>query len=277
MAAAERAVLQYPPMSLGLVFKGPEGIVLAADSRVTLTVMQQLPNGQQVLIPATYDHASKLLTSKAQPYVAAVTFGAGVIGQNEPRTAVSFMPEFDTEIGAQRLSVEQFAERLGAFFDKQWKKAGMDPNPPQGQEMIFFVAGYDEGAPYGRAFEVKVPINLKPVESLPDFGVQWGGQREVVDRLIQGFDFRLPEVVENILGKHDPDLEKKLKEQFALPIPWQFLPLQDCIDVVISMLRVTITLQQWMIGVRGVGGAIDVATITRMDGFQTRANKANTR
>ena len=65
-------------MSLGIALKGTEGIVLAADSRVTL--FGQMPTatpGQQMLIPATFDNASKILKTGCQKYVAAVTFGAG--------------------------------------------------------------------------------------------------------------------------------------------------------------------------------------------------------
>lgn len=46
-------------MSLGIAFKGPEGIVLAVDSRVTLT--QAITVGSQViLVPSTYDNAIKI-------------------------------------------------------------------------------------------------------------------------------------------------------------------------------------------------------------------------
>jgi hypothetical protein len=54
----------------------------------------------------------------------------------------------------------------------------------------------------------------------------------------------------------------------AIPIPYQFLPLQDCVDLAIFLIKTTSTLQRWTTGVRGVGGAIDVATITRTDGFR---------
>ncbi len=47
-------------MSLGMIFKGPEGIVLAADSRVTLNAT--IPNSNPLIqIPATFDYATKLL------------------------------------------------------------------------------------------------------------------------------------------------------------------------------------------------------------------------
>lgn len=55
---------------------------------------------------------------------------------------------------------------------------------------------------------------------------------------------------------------------FNLPIPYQFLPLQDCVDLSIFLVRTTIELQKWMIDIRGVGGVIDVATITRTEGFK---------
>jgi hypothetical protein len=52
-------------MSLGIIFKGTEGIVLAADSRVTLMAtlpsLQTPAGNQQILVPATFDNASKLL------------------------------------------------------------------------------------------------------------------------------------------------------------------------------------------------------------------------
>ena len=124
-------------MSLGIAFKGTEGIVLAADSRVTL--MATLPNlapknptePQQVyIVPATFDNASKLLRVKGQDFVGAVTFGAGSIGAGQPRTASSYLPEFESELSNQsRLTVEDFARKLADFFLRQWKANKMPSNP----------------------------------------------------------------------------------------------------------------------------------------------------
>ena len=68
-------------MSLGIAFKGAEGIVLAADSRVTLLAGVQLPGlnlpqGTSLVVPATFDNATKLISTKSQTHVAAVTFGS---------------------------------------------------------------------------------------------------------------------------------------------------------------------------------------------------------
>src|SRR5437870_3904038 len=103
------------PMSLGIAFKGPEGLVLAADSRVTLLAQLQgvpLPGGAQVVMPATFDNATKLLSVPSQKHIAAITYGAGAIGLQAPRTAASFMPEFDFKLCEKtkaRLTVEKFA------------------------------------------------------------------------------------------------------------------------------------------------------------------------
>jgi hypothetical protein len=274
-------------MSLGIAFKGPEGLVLAADSRVTLLAQIQglaAPQGVQVLVPATFDNATKLLSVPSQNHVAAITYGAGAIGLQAPRTAASFMPEFDFNLTQKmkggRLTVEQFAKALSDFFAGHWAAAGMPAaGTPvaQNQDMIFIVAGYDdEKAPYGRIYEVKIPSSPTPGELLPgnQFGAAWGGQREMTDRLLQGFDQQVPMLVQKHLNVPVANqeaaaaaLSAALSEKLTIPIPWQFLPLQDCVDLSIFLLRTTITLQKWTVGIRGVGGAIDLATITRTGGF----------
>jgi len=262
-------------MSLGIAFKGPEGIVLAADSRVTLTAQLQQPNQPPIILPSTFDNAVKLLSVKGQKYVGAVTYGAGAIGQAEPRTAHSYIPEFEQELGnanpdANRLSVEDFSSRLSHFFLKKWQDQKM---PSKGQDMAFLVGGYDKGAPYGRVFEFFIPSLPTPVEKnsgIGEFGLVWGGQREYADRLIQGFDDRLPELAKGFLNLDDQKRDEfrlRLKAQLQPPVPFAFLPLQDCVDFSIFLIRTTITMQHWLVGLRGVGGAIDVAVITRTDGF----------
>lgn len=262
-------------MSLGIAFKGPEGIVLAADSRVTLTNQFQVPNQPPLLLSSTYDNATKLLRVKGQEFVGAVTFGAGAIGQNEPRTAHSYIPEFEQELkDEKRLSVLEFANRLSKFFLEKWNAEKIPYMP--GQDMVFFVGGYDEGAPYGKVYEIYIPSHPTPVEKnngsgQSQFGLTWGGQREYTDRLIHGFDGRLPEITKNILGLDDKKkdaLTQAWKSQVQAPVPYAFLPLQDCVDFAIFLIRATITMQHWMIGIRGVGGAIDVAVITRAKGFE---------
>ena len=268
-------------MSLGIAFKGAEGIVLAADSRVTLSAVNDKVVPNQVL-PAYYDNATKLLRVNGQEYVGAVTYGAGAIGQRSPRTAHSYLPEFEAELasdGNGRLSVEDFASKLSDFFMRQWQAEQMPLDIPP---MTFLVGGYDEGEPYGKVFECFVPSAPQPKEQHPgsdQFGMVWGGQKEFTDRIITGFDGQLPGIVQNILGLSDDDtnaLGTQLKENLQANIPFPFLPLQDSVDLSILLIRTTISVQNWIVGVRGVGGPIDVATITRTDGFKPVQQKSIT-
>jgi hypothetical protein len=261
-------------MSLGIAFKGPEGIVIAADSRVTLT--GTMPSGQTV--QSSYDNATKLLKVKGQDFVGVVTYGAGSIGSMEPRTAHSFLPEFESELhaaGESRLSVEEFSSRLSTFFVARWNAGGM---PAAADPMVFLIAGFDEGSVYGKVFQVVVPASPTPVEQTVDvFGLTFGGQVELVQRMLGGYDPRAVEVAQSALGldaAQAATLRTALTQQLGLAIPYQFLPLQDCVDLVIFLVRSTVMVHKWLVGTRGVGGAIDVATITRTEGFQAIQTKS---
>lgn len=258
-------------MSLGIVFKSPEGLVLAVDSRVTLTA--QLPNNTS--IPATYDNATKLLRVKGQDYIGVVTFGQGVLGQAAIRTAHSYLPELEAELADEpRLTVEDFARRLGAFFLGRWNASSM---PAAADPMIFLVGGFDPGAVYGRVFEVVVPARPEPLEQNQggSFGLTSGGQTEILQRILSGYDANAIVAVQQAMTLDDAQtaqLRQALAQQ-ALSIPYQFLPLQDCVDLVLFLIQSTATLHKWLVGIRGVGGAIDVATVTRTQGFRSVQSK----
>lgn len=251
-------------MSLGIVVKGPEGLVLAADSRATLSAMLQ--TGQQLHV--NFDNATKLLSfGPPHDFVGAVTYGLAAINL---RTAASFLPEFQAALPADRLPVHTFAQHLSDFYMQQW--AAAVTGPYAGPDMVFVVGGFNDGEAYGRMYQFSIPNSPAPVEQVAasDFGINWGGQREVVDRLIQGFDAQLPDLVTNALSLQPEQVEtvKQSLAQLQLPVPLQAMALQDCVDLAIFFVRTTIGAQKLMVGIRGVGGPIDVATITRQDGLK---------
>lgn len=261
-------------MSLGIAFKGAEGIVLAADSRVTLMAQTA---GTNAVFPAYYDNATKLLRVGGQDFVGAVTYGVGALGAAQPRTAHSYIPEFEQELAKEgRLSVENFAAKLGEFFLRQWN-ATMPSDTPANDTMVFLVGGFDEDAAYGRVFQVVVPTNVTPEELNPnDFGVTWGGQGEAASRLLQGYDPQLEPLMRShvhLNTAQTANLRNNVLPGLSVPIPYQFLPLQDCVDLAMFLVKATATMQKWTLGVRGVGGAIDIATITRTEGFQAVQEK----
>ena len=116
------------PHDAGRCFQRPEGLVLAADSRITLTTT--LSTGQQHV--SYFDNATKLLSIEGQPYVGVLTYGLTVIGTVQPRSIYGFIPEFEAELAKEngnkgmavtRLKVIDVAQKLGEFYAGQWDKA----------------------------------------------------------------------------------------------------------------------------------------------------------
>jgi len=250
-------------MSLGIVVKGPEGLVLAAESRVTLTAEDH--HGNKVHV--NFDNATKLLSfNSPHNYIGVVTYGQAAIGLRTPH---SFVPELESELPEKRMKVSEFAKYLSDFFMKQWK-SNM-PSDYRGPNITFVVAGFNEGEPYGRVYLVEIPHNPDPVEQSPDrFGITWGGQREIVDRLIQGYDHRLPQIISQTL-RLDENQRRTLLDALKplqMQIPLIAMPLQDCVDLAMFFIRTTIIAQKLTIGIRGCGGPIDVAIITRREGLK---------
>lgn len=251
-------------MSLGVVIKGPEGIVLATDSRITLEAQRK----GSPIPPVNFDNTTKLLSfSEPHNYVGVVTYGAAVIGL---RTAHSLIPEFEQEILSKeeaRLTIKEYGDKLSIFFNKRWKDTM--PSDYKGPNMTFIVGGYDPDAAYGKIFLFEIPGQPDPKprhEGNNDFGMTWGGQLEVVSRLIHGFDPTAVEIIKKTLNLDDKQRDQiyqAIRQELEYPIPYMVLPLQDCVNLAVFLVRATMTAQHLAVGIRGVGGPIDVAVITR--------------
>lgn len=260
-------------MSLGIVIKGPEGLVLAAESRITLGAQLATPQGNQQ-IPVFFDNATKLLSfSEPNTTVGVVTYGQAVIGQQTPRTAASFLPEFEAGLPKERLTIEQFAEKISEFYLKQWR-ATMPPDDKIATipNMTFVVAGFNPDEIYGQVFVVDIPRVPKPIArgTETEFGITFGGQHEIVSRIMNGYDVRLPEVLQKGLNLSPEQVTKfgTIIKQFQLMVPLQVLALQDGVDLACFFIRTTMDAQRFSVGIRGVGGAIDVAVIKRNQDLQ---------
>ena len=72
----------------------------------------------------------------------------------------------------------------------------------------------------------------------------------------------------NLTDEQRDELEQDLQGQFQLSLSIENLALQECVDLAIFIIRTTITAQALAVMERGVGGIIEVATITRTEGFR---------
>ena len=138
--------------------------------------------------------------------------------------------------------------------------------------MTFVVAGFNQDDIYGHVYLVEIPRASKPIERSKnnEFGITFGGQHEIVSRIMMGYDIKLPGVLQKELNLSPEQVTKfdTLIKQFQLAVPLQVLALQDGIDLACFFIRTTMDAQKLSIGIRGVGGAIDVAVIKRNKDIQ---------
>jgi hypothetical protein len=198
--------------------------------------------------------------------VGVVTYGEAIIGQRNPRTAASLLPEFEYNLPKKKLSVSEFAKEFSKFFLDQWT-TNM-PKEHKGPGMTFVIGGYNTEEPYGRVYLVDIPNSPTPIEhhgGTGEFGITYGGQNEIVELLLKGYHPLMFETIKKTLTLTPIQEEqlKKIFENFKIGIPLNALALQDCVDLAISLIRTTMKVQGFAMGVRGVGGDIDVAVITR--------------
>ncbi|HUA13134.1 MAG TPA: hypothetical protein VL989_01395 [Candidatus Sulfotelmatobacter sp.] len=258
-------------MSLAITIISPEGIVLAADSRLTVTMKNELADGSKTVIPNYYDNAVKVLNlTKPHNYVAATTYGAGTIGQ---RTAHSYLKEFQASLGNRRLATKTFAQKLLDFYKKQW---GEVEHSEDEDKLYFQVAGIDATELYGEAYLVTIPDSTSPHTLIEkgSFSLAWGGQTDTVYRLAKGYDALIAqELNDSNLSEEDKQMVLQILNSKELNLPIHLYSLQDCIDLARFLIDSTVKAQSLSVGIRGVGGSIDVGCITRHKDFWFIARK----
>lgn len=231
----------------------PDGIVLAADSRTTLS------DGMRHRIST--DSADKVFELNQKFGVA--TYGMAGIGQ---RTINGLMDEFvataDEDVCAD---VETFATALGAFFHERYVTAG-GPTETEGWPLGFVVAGYDDGG-IGHVWEVSIPGPTvgKTKVNTADQGLLWRGQTDVIGRLIKGVDWNALEAGGLKLKASDKEALEQLEYILLQPVT-----LQDAADFASFLVRTTIDMQRFSDGtvlaqglVPGCGGRTQMLAVKR--------------
>jgi hypothetical protein len=227
-------------MSLVVTVYVPSGIVMAADSRMTVLRSEEREDGDQKLKV----QQQIVLSDNAYKVVALSTIGVGIsvydagVINNQP--VDSHVHRFEEEAITPEDDVVSCGEKFLSFFQTNY------PNVPVG----FHVAGYrvekpPSGRPSGRA---SVPFVLvghttkqKGVrrvnvndEGMVQYGILRSGDIQVVNRLI---------------------------EKTQLPL-FAAMPLQDAVDYAVHLIRTTIDTMRFEPRFPGVGGAIDVLAVT---------------
>jgi hypothetical protein len=259
--------------------KVAEGLVLAADSVVTLEGSIDTSQGQAMSVIQMFESANKVTRFKDYP-IGIMTWGLASIAD---RSIQSLIMEF--EYGYKEMkqnkkyTVKQIADGLLSFIKARYRKAF--PNVPDGEGPILgmLIGGYSSGKFFADEYSIEIPFMQeweirrpnRPNGS-PFFGADWFGQIDALLRLIKGYD---PASLDELVNR---GVDKKIIEKWAqdgvgeLPLVFDGMPLQDAIDFAEYAVQVVIGRWRFGQGPPLCGGEIDIAVITPR-GFQWAQRK----
>jgi len=211
----------------------PNGIVVSADSRTTGTQLQQIANPQNpkgapisVQVPFVVSDSARKLYSVADRYMVATWGDAFLNGLPVSHHINDFAIAAQANLPA---TVHDCAQALLAHL------AALKPT----QGLGLLVAGYDGTTP--AVFEVKVASgsvlqhNLNPSTKAVQFGLFWGGDGDIVGRLMS-----------------------------KVNVPLDAMNLQDAVDFTRHLIRTTIDQMRFEARIATVGGPIDTLTATQV-------------
>ncbi len=317
-------------MSLTISITTPYGIVLAADSRQTMTLFNQT-----VQIPRIgSDSATKVFSVPGKSIGITVAGPAFLPDLKNPQTQrsigsfindylkdlpqdvtvesvhdglVKYLNGIYTEVQFEQMEkgIRADIERQGGTFLKAERLENntrlalhfKTPDNKVGRaeaqlmQISLIVAGYDlvkDGK--NEQFHLSnyvsyIPgqTSIKRKANAPDqYGCSWTGQTELVQRVIKGFDPRIPGSA--AMGQFVQQIgEEVFKEQLApleYQINWAAMTLQDAIELAQLLIDTTAAIQRFSVGTGfgpdfpGVGGPVDIAVILpELDGFRWHAKK----
>lgn len=267
-------------MTIAISIKVNDGVVLAADSASTL--IGQQPGGATSIINI-YNNADKVFNLRKGLPIGTITWGSGSIGTASISTLMKDLRKrfsgkaqeyIDWQINETNYNVLDIANRFRAFmFDECYIPAFRDwPNKPL---LGFIVAGYSAGVGMAEEYQMDI-INgecngPRPVRPNNECGITWSGEPEAINRLVLGFGTQLPRVLEHRLAVPPEQIAPAIeiiKQELSAPLITAPMPIQDAIDLAEFLVSLTTKFSRFTPGGPTVGGPIEIAAITKHEGFK---------
>lgn len=271
-------------MTIAISLKVNDGLVLAADSASTL--MSRGPSGEPQGVVNVYNNANKVFNLRKVLPVGAITWGSGSIGVSSISTLAKDLrlrfagrdeAHKDWHIDPEAYSIEEIAKRVREFmFEDRYVKATKDwPDGLEKPDLGFIIAGYSPGHELAEEYEIHLASGECPEPELvrpkDQSGVSWNGQPEAISRLILGFGTELHVALKERLGIPDDQLRpavEALQGALTADLVQPAMPFQDAIDLAEFLVDLTINYSRFDTGAPTVGGPIEIAAISKHEGFK---------
>ena len=170
----------------------------------------------------------------------------------------------------QKYTLEKVTDFTNSAFRAIY--AGIDKPPGFSANFKFWIGGYGSDMDHGEVWKIEIrngqlsePVQL--ASKLTPSRIMWGGQAQALERLVRGHDPR----IELVSGTDDLANEKERFEQIRFleaPLAHEFMPVRDAANLAAFLVDLTIKYVSFLPEPNTVGGAIDVAAVTRHEGFK---------
>jgi hypothetical protein len=268
-------------MSIGILVSVHDGLVLAADSASTLSIIRPGPVQTQPMQQTVnvYNNANKIANLLKGRPIGCVAFGSGSIGNASISTLlkdfrVRLYKKEEPGFNEETYKMQDVATSLSNFLRK--RVAELKPSDAK-PTIGIMVAGYSAGETLGEGWTVTIengesrdPILLR---AQGDVGINWGGEQESISRLVLGFSPALPQLLGSILKPPLPPnemqrLTQALQNTLNAPLAFAPMPIQDAIDLAEWLVHTASMFSRFTPGPPSVGGPVESAAITKHEGFK---------
>jgi hypothetical protein len=270
-------------MTIALLIKVNDGLVLASDSATTLTMTH--PDGSQS-VGNIYNNANKVFNLHKGLPVGGMTWGLGNVGPSSIATlAKDLRKRFESSDDAEPFAVKSnsytmptlAAQTHQFLYDDHYRPeaeavAPVGTKPPS---LGFLVAGYSSGSDQPNAYVMHLGVDgHSGVQEVlaNDTGASWWGQPEAIARILTGLSLAAPQALVNLnIGLTDAQASQVVegvKAQINPQMVPAAMPIQDAIDLAEFLVHATIQYVRFSPGSPTVGGPIEIATITKHEGFK---------
>ncbi|MBP1763835.1 MAG: hypothetical protein H6Q65_893 [Firmicutes bacterium] len=261
-------------MTIAITIKVNDGVVMATDSAAT--IFSGVGRADYI-----YDNANKLFNLYKGLPIGAQVAGLGSIGQASIGTLVKDFrklittPNTSFSIDRCQYTIQDVAEKFKRFIvDDHYNQAFNGVPVDQRPYIGFHIAGYSSGQPFAETWKICVVqgqcAGPTLVTSQTQTGACWDGEFEPVFRLMCGFGTGIFE----ILKAHGIDDAKiqEIVDQCRVDLDAGFvtapMPIQDAAELAVFLAEMAVKWAKYRPGVNSIGGPIDVAAITKHEGFK---------
>lgn len=277
-------------MSVAVLIGVHDGLVLAADSASTLSFLPPpgvVSPGGEPMVGNVYDNANKIFNLvKGQP-IGCITFGSGNIGVASIGTLIKDLRKELTEtpqawdFNVKEYTMEAVGNILAKFLGRECDK--LSPLERDNANIGFLLGGYSKPGDLGESWSVEIQkgVPQPPKKLRPDHevGLSWGGQTEVLQRMILGFSPQLFEVLAKVTQPQqnaavlNSQLGAILAANLQANLVFAPMPIQDVIDLARFLVHSAIMFSRFLTGPNIVGGPIEIAAITKHENFKWVSRK----